>query len=75
RLSETPIEYGSHSRFTAPFAGTYTMLRFKETMTDEQRKQAFDQLRKEYKDVLVASKKPGLWSWLKRTFTLRGFRY
>ena len=75
KLSETPLEYASRNRFTAPFAGTYTMLRFKESMNDSEKKTAFDQLRAEYKEAIRASRKPGFWSWLKRVFTLRGFRY
>ncbi|HBS06740.1 MAG TPA: hypothetical protein DEA96_17355 [Leptospiraceae bacterium] len=75
RLSETPLEYASHNRFTAPFAGTYTMLRFKETLSDEERDAAFARLRTEYRDALRAAKKPGFWNLMKRVFTLRGFKY
>lgn len=75
RLSETPLEYAAHNRFTAPFAGTYTMLRFRERMTEEEKKEAFDQLRKEYREAIRASRKPGFWNFMKRIFTLRGFSY
>lgn len=75
KLSETPLEYASHNRFTAPFAGTYTMLRFKETFSEREKKETFDRLRQEYREALKASRKPGFWNMMKRIFTLRGFKY
>lgn len=75
--SVTILEYAEKYPALEGFGGWYTELRYRETMTDDERASAWDGLRSEYEQVMRKVKKSGrgFGRWLKRFFSLKGFRY
>jgi transglutaminase-like putative cysteine protease len=71
----TPMEYaGQHPELTR-FAAIYTMLRYRETMSETERLQSWQELRAGYREILEHSLRPGFWPALQRLFSLKGLHY
>jgi transglutaminase-like putative cysteine protease len=71
----TPAEYAEDHPELAGFADIYTMLRFRETVSDSERAAAWEALRGSYREILEASRRPGLLAALQRAFSLKGLYY
>ena len=71
----TPMEYAEDHPELGGFAGIYTMLRFRENLAPGARAEAWDTLRTRYREILEASRRPGLLAALRRIFSLKGLYY
>jgi transglutaminase-like putative cysteine protease len=71
----TPMEYAEDHPELSGFAEVYTMLRFRENLDAGERAEAWQALRERYNEILEASRHPGLFAALRRTFSLRGLYY
>ena len=71
----TPVEYAEDHPELIRFAEIYTMLRFRETVSDSERAAAWAALRGSFREILEASRRPGLLAALQRTFSLKGLYY
>ena len=57
------------------FAEIYTMLRFRENLEPGERTEAWRALRASCREILEASRRPGLLAALGRVFSLKGLYY
>jgi len=75
--SITILEYAEKYPALAGFGGWYTELRYRETMAEDEKASAWSGLRSEYETIMRKEKKRGrgLGRWLKRFFSLKGFKY
>jgi transglutaminase-like putative cysteine protease len=71
----TPMEYAQDHPELADFAQIYTMLRFRENLDPGERSEAWKALRTTYREILGASRRPGILSALRRAFSLKGLYY
>ncbi len=71
----TPMEYAEYHQELAGFAEIYTMLRFREALSDSERAAAWEALRGSFREILEASRRPGLLAALQRAFSLKGLYY
>ncbi len=71
----TPMEYAREHPELARFAAIYTMLRYRETMSEAERRKAWQDLRASYREILEHSLRPGFWPALQRLFSLKGLYY
>jgi len=71
----TPVEYAEDHPELIRFAELYTMLRFRETLSDAERAAAWAALRGSFQEILEASRRPGLLAALRRIFSLKGLYY
>ncbi len=72
---ETPLDYAKHVPETLAFANRLTELRFRESFSEEERKQTCADLRRLAQDIARSIRRPGIWSFVKRMLTLRGILY
>jgi len=73
--SQTPMEYAQRYPGLTRFASLYTMLRYRESLSPEERRRAWGELRASYREALASLRRPGLWGALRRVFSLRGLYY
>ena len=71
----TPMEYAADHSELQRFAEIYTMLRFRENLGPGERAEAWDALRASYRQILEASRRPGVLAALRRAFSLKGLYY
>jgi transglutaminase-like putative cysteine protease len=71
----TPAEYAQDHPELEDFAEIYTMLRFRENLDAGERTEAWRALRASYREILEASRLPGLAAALRRVFSLKGLYY
>jgi hypothetical protein len=71
----TPIEYAKESEAVGRFADLYTMLRFRARYGPGEREARWAELRSSYREVVTATRRPGICSPLQRLFSLRGLYY
>jgi transglutaminase-like putative cysteine protease len=75
RPFETPLEYAQTYPGLTRFASVYTMLRYRESLSLEDRRRAWQELRSSYREALASFRSPGLWGGLRRVFSLKGLYY
>ena len=71
----TPMEYAEDHPELRDFADIYTMVRFRENLEPGARAGGWDTLRARYREILEASRRPGLLAALRRIFSLKGLYY
>jgi transglutaminase-like putative cysteine protease len=71
----TPMEYAADHAELQSFAEIYTMLRFRENLGPGERTEAWSALRASYREILEASRSPGLLAAVRRVFSLKGLYY
>jgi transglutaminase-like putative cysteine protease len=71
----TPMEYAQDHPELKGFAEIYTMLRFRQSLEPGERTEAWRALKASYREILAASRRPGLIAALKRAFSLKGLYY
>lgn len=71
----TPMEYAADHAELQSFAEIYTMLRFRENLGPGERTEAWSALRTSYRQILEASRSPGLLAAVRRVFSLKGLYY
>jgi transglutaminase-like putative cysteine protease len=71
----TPMEYAVDHPELKVFAEIYTMLRFRENLEPGARTEAWRALKASYREILEASRRPGLPAALRRAFSLKGLYY
>lgn len=69
---QTHREYASRFARLVPFAGRFTELRFHPAMSAEDRRVSHALLIEEYHAAVAASRRTGLFAWLRRYFSLKG---
>jgi transglutaminase-like putative cysteine protease len=72
---ETPLDYAKQIPETKAFADRLTELRFRESWSEEQRKQSYADLLRLGRSTIRMMRRPGAWNSVKRFFTLRGLLY
>jgi transglutaminase-like putative cysteine protease len=72
---QTPMEYAQAYPGLTRFASLYTMLRYRESLSPEERRRAWKELRAAYREALESFPVQTLWGALRRVFSLKGLYY
>ncbi len=72
---QTTLEYSQSLPFIQDFAKIYTMLRFRENLSYEERESCRRRLRDQYEEILPVVRNKGFSSLVRRIFSLRNLRY
>ncbi len=75
RPYETSLEYAERHVGLRAFAQTYTELLFREKYGPGEYEAVRERLMRQYRTAVVEMRKPGLWSLLRRGFSLRSLYY
>lgn len=75
KFYETPLEYAEKLPETYEFSTKLIELKFRINLSENEKKELYDNLLNIYNKSLFELKPKGLWNLLKRTFTLKGIFY